>query len=213
MVEREAIVEAVESAISDSKPRNFTQSVDIALNLRNVDLSQPQNRIDEEVLLPRGRGEEAKVGVFASGETALNARDVADRVIEPDAIEDLSDDKKEARALAKEIDFFLAEAPLMPTIGRTLGPVLGPRGKMPRPLPPGEDPAPIVENLRDTVRLRSRERRSFHAKVGQEDMDVEDITDNIDAVLRRVTRHLERGELNLDGVFVKTTMGPAKRIL
>jgi large subunit ribosomal protein L1 len=212
MVDRDTILEAVESALEDSAPREFEQSVDLAINLRNVDLSDPQNRIEEEVVLPRGRGRQAKVGVFAEGEVALNAEGVADLVVEPDEIEELSEDGREARNVAKEHEFFVAEAPLMPTIGRTLGPVLGPRGKMPNPLEPGDEVVPVVENLRDSVRLRSQEDRTFHCKVGMESMDAEDLADNVGAVLRRITRNFDRGELHLDRVFVKTTMGPSKRM-
>lgn len=212
MVDRDTILKAVESALEDSEPRNFEQSVDLALNLRNVDLGDPQNRIEEEVVLPRGRGRQAKVAVFAEGERALNAEGVADLVYEPEEIEELAEDDRESRKVAKDHDFFVAEAPLMPTIGRTLGPVLGPRGKMPDPLDPGDEIVPVIENLKDSVRLRSQEDRTFHCKVGMESMDVEDLADNVDAVLRRVTRNFDRGELHLDRVFVKTTMGPPKQI-
>lgn len=213
MVDRDTILEAVESALEDSPPRNFEQSVDLALNLRNVDLSDPQNRIEEEVVLPRGRGRQAKVAVFAEGERALNAESVADLVVEPDEIEDLAEDGRESRNVAKDHDFFVAEAPLMPTIGRTLGPVLGPRGKMPDPLDPGDEIVPVIENLKDSVRLRSQEDRTFHCKVGMESMEVDDLADNVDTVLRRITRNFDRGELHLDRVFVKTTMGPPKQIV
>ena len=71
-------------------------------------------------------------------------------------------------------DFFIAEAPLMPVIGKRLGVVLGPRGKMPKPLPPGADPTPVIISLRNTVRVRSRDKKTFHAPIGTRDMPPED---------------------------------------
>ncbi len=206
-------LEGVEKALEGAPDRNFDESVELAINLRDIDLSQPENRIDEEIVLPHGRGKEIKVGIFASGELALQARDVADTVMEPEEVEDLSDDKREARKLAEEHQFFLAEPPLMPVIGRELGSILGPQGKMPNPITPEDDVEEVVKSLKGTVHVRSGDRRTFHAPVGTVKLGEEEIADNIDTVIRRVTQNLERREINIDSVFVKTTMGPAVRIM
>ena len=209
---RENIVAAVKEAIEKAKPRKFTESVDLAINLKDVDLSIPKNRINEEVILPHGRGKEVKIAVFASGETALKAKECADLVIPPEEIDKLAEDKRRARKLANEYDFFLAEAPLMAKIGKSLGIILGPRGKMPKPVPPGGDPCPMVRNLKRTVRMRSRDKRTFHVPVGTRDMDPEKIADNIEEVIKRLETKLERGLQNIESIYVKTTMGPAVKI-
>ncbi|MBS3816049.1 MAG: 50S ribosomal protein L1 [Candidatus Thermoplasmatota archaeon] len=209
----EKTLEGVKKALEKSPGRNFEESLELAINLREVDLSQPQNRIDEEIVLPSGRGKEIKVGVFGSGELALQARKVADTVIEPDEIEDISEEKKDARNLAEEHQFFLAEPPLMSAIGRELGSILGPQGKMPNPITPDEDIEEVVKSLKGTVHVRSQDRRTFHAPVGTEKLDAEEIADNIDTVIRRIVQNLDRRERNLESVYVKTTMGPAVRIM
>jgi len=206
------IVAAVKEAIEKSKERKFLESVDLAINLKDVDLSIPKNRINEEVILPHGRGKEIKIGVFASGETALKAKNCADLVIAPEEIEKLAEDKRKARKIANQYDFFLAEAPLMGKIGKSLGIILGPRGKMPKPLPPGADPCPLVERLKKTVRMRSRDKRTFHVAVGTKNMEPEKIAENIEEVIKRLETKLERGLQNIDSVYVKTTMGPAVKI-
>lgn len=209
----EKTLEGVEKALEEAPERDFEESVDLAINLRDIDLSQPENRIDQEVVLPNGRGKEIKVGVFGTGELALQARDVADTVIEEEEIEDLSDDKREARKIAEEHQFFLAEPPLMPVIGRELGSILGPQGKMPNPITPEDDLEETVKSLKGTVHVRSGDRKTFHAPVGTSRQEPEEIADNIDTVLRRIIQNLERREINIDSVFVKTTMGPAVRIM
>lgn len=213
MVEKAAILEAVKKALEGAPQRNFGESVELAFNLKNVDLSIPKNRVDEEVQLPKGRGKAPKVAVFASGELAAKAKTTADVVIMPEQIEELSGDKRRARKLANEMGFFVAEAPLMPTIGRTLGTVLGPRGKMPRPMPPQGDPTAIVKTLKNTVRVRSRDRRTFHAPIGTRVMSAEDLADNAFLIIDRITKKMERGEQNIASIFVKTTMGPAEKVL
>ncbi len=209
----EKTIEAVKKALEAAPERDFEESLELAINLRDVDLSQPQNRIDEEIVLPNGRGKEIKVGVFGSGELALEAKEVADTVIEPEEIEDLAEDGSRSRKLAEEHQFFLAEPPLMTVIGRELGSILGPKGKMPTPIKPDDDLKSIVTSLKGTVRARSRDRRTFHVPVGTEKLDLEDIADNVDTVLRRIIQNLDRREVNIDSVYVKTTMGPAMRIM
>lgn len=213
LVDREEINRAVEEALEQDEGRNFVQSVDLAINLRDVDLANPEERVDKEILLPNGRGKDVNVGLFCTEEMATKAGDIADEVILPEEIEDLGDDDQLAKELARDMDFFLAEAPLMPEIGRTLGPVLGPRGKMPNPVQPGTDPSETIDNLRRTVRARSRDRRTFHLAAGTENHDTEELTTNIRRLLREITMDLDRHEHNLDSVFVKTTMGPSVRLI
>ena len=206
------IEQAVSSALEDSPERSFRETVDLAINLRDLDLNEPSNRVDESIVLPSGTGQETRIVVFAEGETALRAEDVADDVLDGDELADLGDDDDAAKELAEETDFFIAEESLMQDIGRYLGTILGPRGKMPTPLSPDDDIVETVNRMRNTVQLRSGDRRTFHTRVGAENMSAEEIADNIDVILRRLHADLEKGPLNIDTVFVKTTMGPAKEV-
>ena len=212
MAEQE-LVDAVSRALGDSPVRNFRETVDLAINLRDLDLNDPAKRVDESIVLPSGTGQDTRIVVFAEGETALQAEDVADDVLGSGELEELGDDADEAKDLANETDFFIAEANMMPDIGRYLGTVLGPRGKMPTPLQPDDDVVEVVNRMKNTVQLRSRDRRTFHTRVGAEDMDAEEIADNVDVILRRLYATLEKGPQNVDSVYVKTTMGPAVEVV
>ena len=208
----DTIVDAVSRALDESPPRNFRETVDLAVNLRDLDLNDPSKRIDESIVLPSGTGQDTQIVVFAEGETALQAESVADKVLSSDELEDLGDDDDAAKDLADETDFFVAEANLMQDIGRYLGTVLGPRGKMPTPLQPDDDVVETVNRMKNTVQVRSRDRRTFHTRVGADDMSEEDIASNIDVIIRRLEANLEKGPLNLDSIYVKTTMGPAVEV-
>jgi large subunit ribosomal protein L1 len=208
----DSIEDAVSRALSDSPERNFRETVDLAINLRDLDLADPNNRVDESIVLPSGTGQDTQIVVFAEGETALRAEDVADQVLDGDDLEDLGDDDNAAKDLADETDFFIAEASMMQDIGRYLGTVLGPRGKMPTPLQPDDDVVETVNRMKNTVQVRSGERRTFHTRVGAENMEAEAIADNIDVILRRLFTDLEKGPQNIDSVYVKTTMGPAVEV-
>ena len=206
------IEEAVSRALEEAPPRNFRETVDLAVNLRDLDLNDPSNRVDESVVLPEGTGQETSIIVFAEGETAVRAEDVAEEVLDSDDLADLGDDDNEAKDLAEDTDFFLAEESMMQDIGRYLGTVLGPRGKMPDPISPDDDVVELVERLKNSVQMRSGDRRTFHTRVGAEDMSAEEIADNIDVIIRRLEANLEKGPLNLDTIYVKTTMGPAVEV-
>ncbi|WP_144903303.1 50S ribosomal protein L1 [Halobellus captivus] len=208
----DTIVDAVSRALDEAPPRNFRETVDLAVNLRDLDLNDPSKRVDESVVLPSGTGQETQIVVFASGETALRAEDVADQVLDGDDLEELGDDTDAAKDLADETDFFVAEASMMQDIGRFLGTVLGPRGKMPTPLQPDDDIVETVNRMKNTVQLRSRDRRTFHTRVGAQDMDADEIADNIDVIIRRLEANLEKGPLNIDSMYVKTTMGPSVEV-
>ena len=154
----------------------------------------------------------AKIALFASGELAVKSKTHVDLLIKPEEIGDLSKDKKKFKKIAEAHDFFIAEAPLMPTIGKTLGTVLGPRGKMPRPVPPNADISGLVKNLRNTIKIRAKN-KTFHTTVGNEEMPKENIADNIDAIIKRLEGKLERGRMNIGSVYIKTTMGPSERVI
>ncbi len=213
MIEKEEIQEEVVEMIEESPERDFTESVDLAVNLKNLDLSDPNNRIDEEIVLPNGLGKGVKVCVIASGDMAVKAKDLAELVMSEEELEELEEDKSKARKIAKGYDFFLAEAPLMPKIGRILGPILGPRGKMPNPVQPGEEIKPKIKKLKNTIRLRSKERKTFHTEVGSMNLKENEISENIRTVLRRLDRELPMGRQNIHSVYIKTTMGPAKELI
>lgn len=203
---------AVSRALQESPDRKFIESVDLAINLRDLDLADPSNRVDESVVLPEGTGQDTSIVVFAEGETALRADEVADDVLDEDELADLGDDTDDAKDLAEETDFFVAEEALMQDIGRYLGTVLGPRGKMPTPLSPDDDVVEVINRMKNTVQLRSGDRRTFHTLVGSEEMSAEEVADNVDVILRRLYSTLEKGPQNIDTVYVKTTMGPAVEV-
>ena len=206
------ILKAVKTALERPVKRNFTESIDLVINLRNIDMSQPKNRIDEEVILPSGLGKPVKVAVFASGELAVKAEKAgADLIIPPEQIDVLGENKSQAKTLANEHDFFIAEASLMPSIGKSLGPVLGPRGNMPNPIPPGADIAKPIDRLRKTVKLRSKDKMTFHTIVGCESMPPKEIAANIEVIIKRLEAKLDKHKIR--SIYVKTTMGHSVRVL
>jgi large subunit ribosomal protein L1 len=205
-------VEAVAEALAKAPERKFAETVELSVNLKDLDLTVPKNRLEDEIPLPSGRGRPARVAVIGSPELCQKIKGIADVVVPSSELDDFAKDTTAAKKVVSDVDFFLAEAPYMPQIGKRLGVVLGPRGKMPRPLPPGSDPTNLIRALQRSVRIRSKGNRTFHAPVGTRSMKPEELAINIDAVLARIISKLERGRTNIESVYLKTSMGPAVRL-
>jgi large subunit ribosomal protein L1 len=212
-LDNKTISEAIKQAKSKSGDKKFNQTVDLILDITEIDMKAPEGKIQEIVELPHDTLKPNSVCVIAAGETALKAKNAnADRVIERADLDGLNGKKKELRQIASQYDVFISEAPFMPLVGRTLGPVLGPRGKMPIPVPPNSDIAALIAKHRKTVVVRMRNQPIIQVSVGSQQMKDEDLTDNTMAVLRVLDGKLKRGLKNVKYAFIKTSMGEPVKI-
>jgi len=211
-IPREKIIDTLSKTREASAKRNFEQSIEMIVNLREVDMKRPENRINLRVQLPNGVGSK-KVLIFASGDLALRARRAGvDGVVEPTELDSMAKDKKEAKKKLKDFDVFVAEAPMMPTVGRVVGPVLGPKGKMPIPVSPTAPIDSVIDRERKVIIVRSRDKPLIQCVVGTEGMENERIAENIDAVVSNLARTLKRGLANVRSIYLKLSMGETVRL-
>ena len=206
-LDKRKIVEAIKKAKQSSKKRNFVQSIELAVNLK-----KPENRLNTEITLPNETGKEPKICVIATGDLAVKAKDAGVHVIDKDELNEISRNRKNVKKLAQEYDFFVARADLMPQVGKTLGPVLGPRGKMPKPIPPNADINAILNQYKKNARIRMRNNPVVHLRVGNENMDEDKVAENVQNVINFLEGKFERGARHIKSVYLKTTMGPAIKV-
>ncbi len=212
-LDQQTLLSAVKEAKEKSGKRNFTQSIELILKLQDIDMKAPDAKINEIVELPNVSEKSNKICVIASGEMALKARKAgADSVIERAELEGLAGRKQEMRKMANKYDFFIAEAPLMPSVGKILGPILGPRNKMPIPVPPSADIASLVAKHRKTIVLRLRNQPVLQCRIGIESMKEEEIAENVQTVLRVLEGKLKKGMKNIKLAYLKTAMGPPVKV-
>jgi large subunit ribosomal protein L1 len=212
-------IDKIEAAVAEARAKGkkrkikFDESFDVAVNFRKkeLDVSKPENRLNQELVLPNPLIPPPKVCAFGDGEFAEKAKAAgAERVISKDDIPKIGEEKKERKSLAKSFEFFIAAVDTMPLIGRYLGQTLGSRGKMPRPFPPQADLSAIVNQYHRTVRIKMRNTPTFHVKVGHVKMNNREIADNIVAVLDLVE---SKGfSERVSRIMVKTTMGPVVEV-
>ncbi len=201
----------VDEAKKNSKKRNFSQAVELVVNFKGLDVKAPENRINETVTLSNPIGRDIKVCIIADGDLVVKARNAgADLVITKQELDQYAGNKKAIKKLAEAYDYFAARTDLMATVGKTLGSVLGPRGKMPEPIPPTANVEPIIKRYRSSIRVKVRDQPAIRCRIGAEDMDSKAIAENIMAVLNTLDRKIKLDQY-LSSIVVKTTMGkPAK---
>ncbi len=95
----------------------------------------------------------------------------------------------------------------MANVGKTLGQFMGPRGKMPTPVPFNAPIDSILERFRSSIRVRLRNSLSLACKIGDETMADDDLVANANAVISTVEKKLPSGDKNIKKIMVKTTMG------
>ena len=186
--------------LKKEKPRKFVQSVDLIVNLQNYDVRK--EALNTFVKLPNSN--KKKIAAFLTKRSSA-----VDTITELDFPK--YKEEKAMKKLAKEYDFFIAVAPMMPKIATKFGRVFGPMNKMPSPqggIMPNEDEETIlkmIETMGSMVRIRNKE-KSIKMSIGKEDMSAEDIIANAESVLKQLEGKLPRGKENLKDALIKFTM-------
>ncbi|MYB30803.1 MAG: 50S ribosomal protein L1 [Cenarchaeum sp. SB0663_bin_5] len=196
----------IQEAKESSKGRNFVESVEIIVVFKDIDVKKGF-QINEVVQLPQ-IGSDAAVCVLAGGDMGTKAREAnATAVVDADELGRLSTDKRAARKFINKYDFFLADTQIMPTVGKSLGQLLGPRGKMPTPVPFNAPIEAFLQRFKKSIRVRVRGSLSISSKIGNQSMDDASLAANAMVVLRTIEKKLPNGEKNIRDVMIKTTMG------
>ena len=199
-------LEKVKEAKKETKARKFKQTWDLVINVTGLDLKKPEHRFNLEFSLPEGRGKDVKIAAIVDS-GAAEARAAVDTVISKADIDVLARDKKRFKKMVSSHAWFIAEAPLMPLVGKSLGVILGTRGKMPKPIPPKVKLDPLVQAIKKSVRVSLKSSPVVHVIIGSEDMPEDKVAKNAQAVYNFVRDKLPKGETNIRSVYVKLTMG------
>ena len=212
MITEAQFVDVIKGAKEATKERKFTQAIELIINFKDIDVKKGF-ALNEVVQLPK-TSSPATVCIIATGDMGLKAKAAkADSVIGTEELEKFGGNKRESRKFINKYDFFLADTQVMPIVGTTLGQLLGPRGKMPTPVPFDADIVAFLARFRTSIKVRTRASLSVSAKIGDITMDDADLAINAHTVLAAVERKLPNGEKNVKRIMIKTTMGkPVKQI-
>jgi len=212
MITETQLVEVIKKVKAESKQRKFTQAIELIINFKDIDVKKGF-ALNEVVQLPKTNSP-ATVCVMATGDMSLKAKQAnADAVIGTNELEKFATNKRESRKFVNKYDFFLADTKVMPLVGKTLGQLLGPRGKMPTPVPFDAPIESFLQRFRSSIKVRTRASLSISCKIGDESMEDSDLAINAHAVLNAIEKKLPNGEKNIKRIMLKTTMGkPLKQV-
>lgn len=209
-MDKETIKKALEE-LKKTQKRNFTQTVDLVFVLRHIDVKKKDEQIEYYHQLHHSPGKEIKVCALVGPELEKQAKKVFDKTVLAKDFSKYKKNKKLVNNLAKEHDFFVGQATLMPKIASAFGKVLGPRGKMPDPkagcvVPPNANLKPLSKKLKRTVRIAAKKSPMIQLSVGKEDSEEENIINNVMTIYDSLIHELPGGRNNIKKALIKYTM-------
>ena len=212
MVNESEIISLIQESKKSEKERKFTQSLELYITFKDIDVKKGF-ALNEVIQLPNQMSQPAAVCVMASGDMSIKAKNAnADQVLNGDEISKLAENKRETRKLINKYDFFLADTKLMASVGKSLGQLLGPRGKMPTPVPFNAPIEGFLNRFKSSIRVRVKNSLSLSCKIGDVTMDEGDVASNAIAIINAIEKKLPNGDKNIRKVMVKTTMGKAIKL-
>ncbi len=217
-MDKKQILESIKLAKEVSKKRNFKQSIDLVINLKNLNLKKPEENINLFTQLNHPTGRKVKICALVDYDLEKQAKETCDLVILKDEFPKYENKKKELKKIARAYDYFIAQADIMPKIATLLGKIIGPLGKMPNPkvgcVIPGNLPTikPLIEKLRNTIKLQTKNELTVKTLIGNESMKEEDIADNILLIYNFILHSIPQEKNNIKSTFIKLSMGSAVEI-
>lgn len=207
MINEAELSKMIKDAKTVDKERKFKQTLEMYVILKDIDVKKGF-AMNETIQLPKKLSKPTTVCVMAGGDMGLKAKSAnADRVVSSDEINTIAANKREARKFINNYDFFLADTQLMTTVGKVLGQLLGPRGKMPIPVPFNAPIDSFLDRFRSSIRVKVKNSLSMSCKIGDETMEDVDLAANAHAVLNAIEKKLPSGDKNIRKIIVKTSMG------
>jgi len=207
LINETELAKMIKDAREGDKERKFKQTMEMYVILKDIDVKKGF-AMNETIQLPKKLSTPTTVCVMAGGDMGLKAKSAnADRVVSGDELNTIAANKREARKFINNYDFFLADTQLMTTVGKVLGQLLGPRGKMPIPVPFNAPIESFLDRFRSSIRVKVKNSLSMSCKIGDESMNEADLAANAHAILNAIEKKLPSGDRNIRKIIVKTSMG------
>ncbi len=187
----------------------FDETVEVAINL-GVDPRHADQMVRGVVLLPKGTGKTVRVGVFARGVKAEEAKTAGADVVGAEDLMEL------VQAGTIEFDRCIATPDMMGLVGR-LGKVLGPKGLMPNPKlgTVTMNVAAAVEAAKGgQVEFRVEKAGIIHGGIGKASFPEGDLKANFDAFLDAIVKAKPTGAKGkyVNKIALSSTMGPGVKV-
>jgi len=207
MVKEGNFLKAIEKLRKTDKKRNFDQTIDLIVNLKNFNAKK--DSFTAFVQVPNKVKEKKVAGFFEKKSEAIDT-------ITKEEFPGFKE-KKDLKKLVKDYDFFIANAKLMPAVATNFGRVLGPAGKMPSPqlgIIPVESPEAIkavLGKINSSVRIRVKE-PSVKVGIGKQSLTDEQILKNAVIIYGKIVEGLPKKEEHVKSILIKLCMDKPIRV-
>ncbi|MFX0006097.1 MAG: hypothetical protein ACFFAV_05120 [Candidatus Hermodarchaeota archaeon] len=204
------------------KVRKFDESIDLIINIKDVNLNDPKNRIDKEIILSNDIivNDKPNICVIASDEILLEAKKLGIDTIDSDGLVNLNnEEKKIKKKFAKKYEFFIVEDKMMRDVARYLARFLGPVGKIPKPFPTGygiisspDELRVAYERYKKIIRIQMKKQPIIFAKIGKKSMNSEHLFENMKTVVNFIADQMPHRFNNFKSMYLKSTMGTPVKV-
>ena len=187
----------------------FDETIEVAINL-GVDPRHADQMVRGVCVLPNGSGRTLRVGVFARGAKADEARAAGADVVGAEDLVEI------VQGGTINFDRCIATPDMMPLVGR-LGKVLGPRGMMPNPkvgTVTMDIAGAVAASKGGSVEFRVEKAGIVHAGIGKASFDADKLVENIKAFVDSVAKARPTGSKGtyLQRMAVSSSMGPGVKV-
>ncbi|NVM36338.1 MAG: hypothetical protein HWN81_12140 [Candidatus Lokiarchaeota archaeon] len=204
------------------KVRKFDESIDLIINIKDINLNDPKNRIDKEMILSNDviTGDKPNICVIASDEILLEAKKLGVDTLDSNGLVNLNnEEKKFKKKFAKKYDYFVVEDKMMRDVARYLARFLGPVGKMPKPFPTGygiisnpDDLKVAHERYKKVIRIQMKKQPLIFVKIGKKSMDQEKLYENMKTIINYIADQMPHKFNNFKSIYLKSTMGKPVKV-
>ena len=193
------------------KKRNFVESVEIQITLKNYD-PQRDKRFSGTFKLPEIPRPNLKCCMLGNAAHCEQADRIGVDHMSVEDLKKLNKNKKLVKKLAKKYDFFLASDNMIKQIPRLLGPGLTKAGKFPTLLSSGEDMQEKIDEVKATIKFQMKKVMCLNVAVANVSMEKQQIIVNVQLAANFLASLLKKQWQNIGQMYIKSTMGPPQQI-
>ncbi|GAB5589518.1 60S ribosomal protein L10A [Umbelopsis nana] len=198
-------------AHSEEKKRNFVETVELQIGLKNYD-PQRDKRFSGTIKLPHVPRPKMSVCVLGDAFHCDQAKAAGMEFQSVEDLKKLNKNKKLIKKLAKKYDAFVASEALIKQIPRLLGPGLHKVGKFPTPVTHNDDLTVKADELRATIKFQLKKVLCLGVAVGHVNMTEDELIANIMLAINFLVSLLKKNWQNVKSLYLKSSMGKPERL-
>jgi len=193
------------------KKRNFTETIDLQIGLKNFDPARDK-RFSGTFKLPHIPRPNMKICILGNAKHCEEAERLELPFMSVEDLKKFNKQKKLVKKFAKKYHAFLASDSLIKQIPRLLGPGLTKAGKFPVLIAPGQTLQEACNQVKQTIKFQAKKVTCLNVAVANCDQSAEEIALNVQLASNFLASLLKKNWQNIKVLYIKSSMGPRMQI-